>query len=692
MAAMDKIPSTSASQTVCRYSAYTLVECNISAENTAGFGEYIEFNSVYTSCEAPVLHLPANLSSYVKQEESLNLIRIILNTSDVDVTVNCDELTQLVYRVDTETEYTDVGEYIEGLEPGTEYTVEIRAENNAGLGTTQTFDIFTTEKGSAIEEYTTPIKDEVAAGTQSSNPGSCKGGCIGGVVVGVVVVLVVVSILVYRIRTQREHQSKLKNISLDESGYQNMQQINDEEGGTRVVLPQETPRLERVTNTRSIAAIELPEMRDSVLPPQRSIPVSRLADYIENNEAGIIDQFQMLEKLPKPNMSAAQLPENGGKCKYVGLYPEDSTRVILNRPREQGTDFINASYIKGYTSDDMFIAAQGKAAKAVQYWPDQSGSSCVFGDLKVTLTTCECLADYVIRTLNIEKEGNSMSIKQFHYLSWPDHGVPQYISPFLIFVRRVMSVTSHMTGCLVVHCSAGVGRSGTFIALDTLAKQAKDTGEVNPFEVVRAMRRRRPCMVQTKEQYVFTHQALEEYLVTDEFSCEATELETKLADNGDDIYVNRNIISEEFDRIEAQLRRETHNYSIGMEESNINKNRFPDILPSSRHGIYAGGAYINAVVVDSYRKKQSVIATQLPLSNTVKDFWTMVLEQEIKVVVQLEMEEDVFYPSKDTGFVDSDGCIVSRTGSEVEKNVKIIKLTVKSRKVSNVTLSASTTG
>jgi len=72
-----------------------------------------------------------------------------------------------------------------------------------------------------------------------------------------------------------------------------MQQINDEEGGTGVVLPQETPRLERVTNTRSIAAIELPEMRDSVLPPQRSIPVSRLADYIENNEAGIIDQFQV---------------------------------------------------------------------------------------------------------------------------------------------------------------------------------------------------------------------------------------------------------------------------------------------------------------------------------------------------------------------------------------------------------------
>jgi len=51
MATMDKIPSTSTSQTVCGYSAYTLVECNISAENTAGSGEFIEFDSIYTCCE-----------------------------------------------------------------------------------------------------------------------------------------------------------------------------------------------------------------------------------------------------------------------------------------------------------------------------------------------------------------------------------------------------------------------------------------------------------------------------------------------------------------------------------------------------------------------------------------------------------------------------------------------------------------
>jgi len=72
-----------------------------------------------------------------------------------------------------------------------------------------------------------------------------------------------------------------------------MQQINDEEDGAGVVLPHGTPRLERVTNIRSIAAVELPEMRDSMLPPQRSIPVSRLADYVENNEADIIDLFQV---------------------------------------------------------------------------------------------------------------------------------------------------------------------------------------------------------------------------------------------------------------------------------------------------------------------------------------------------------------------------------------------------------------
>ncbi|KAK2181220.1 hypothetical protein NP493_405g00003 [Ridgeia piscesae] len=88
-------------------------------------------------------------------------------------------------------------------------------------------------------------------------------------------------------------------------------------------------------------------------------------------------------------------------------------------------------------------------------------------------------------------------IRQLHFTAWPDKGTPDYAYPLLAFHRKVRSFDQERRGPLLVHCSAGVGRTGTFIAIDILTQQAAAEGAVDVFECVNLLRTQRISMVQT---------------------------------------------------------------------------------------------------------------------------------------------------------------------------------------------------
>uniref|UniRef100_A0A7M4F1C5 protein-tyrosine-phosphatase n=1 Tax=Crocodylus porosus TaxID=8502 RepID=A0A7M4F1C5_CROPO len=123
--------------------------------------------------------------------------------------------------------------------------------------------------------------------------------------------------------------------------------------------------------------------------------------------------------------------------------------------------------------------------KCVRYWPDDTE---VYGDIKVTLIETEPLKGY----------HEIREIRQFHFTSWPDHGVPCYATGLLGFVRQVKFLNPPEAGPIVVHCSAGAGRTGCFIAIDIMLDMAENEGVVDIFNCVRELRSQRVNLVQTE--------------------------------------------------------------------------------------------------------------------------------------------------------------------------------------------------
>ncbi|XP_054111346.1 receptor-type tyrosine-protein phosphatase T isoform X2 [Callithrix jacchus] len=391
---------------------------------------------------------------------------------------------------------------------------------------------------------------------------------------------------------------------------------------------------------------------------------------------------------------------------------DDHSRVrLLVLDGDPHSDYINANYIDGYHRPRHYIATQGpmqetvkdfwrmiwqensasivmvtnlvevgrhpaehtvgnatlgRAAspgmvKCVRYWPDDTE---VYGDIKVTLIETEPLAEYVIRTFTVQKKGyhEIRELRLFHFTSWPDHGVPCYATGLLGFVRQVKFLNPPEAGPIVVHCSAGAGRTGCFIAIDTMLDMAENEGVVDIFNCVRELRAQRVNLVQTEEQYVFVHDAILEACLCGNTAipvCEFRSLYYNISRL--DPQTNSSQIKDEFQTLNIVTPRvRPEDCSIGLLPRNHDKNRSMDVLPLDRclpFLISVDGEssnYINAALMDSHKQPAAFVVTQHPLPNTVADFWRLVFDYNCSSVVMLnEMDTAQFcmqyWPEKTSG-------------------------------------------
>ncbi|KAG7492666.1 hypothetical protein MATL_G00016670 [Megalops atlanticus] len=391
----------------------------------------------------------------------------------------------------------------------------------------------------------------------------------------------------------------------------------------------------------------------------------------------------------------ANKEDNRDKNRYPNILPYDHSRVVLSQiDGIPCSDYVNASYIDGYKEKNKFIAAQGpkqdtvadfwrmvweqksativmltnlkerKEDKCYQYWPDQG--CWTYGNVRVAVEDFTVLVDYTIRKFCVQyaSDGSKTTrlVTQLHFTSWPDFGVPFSPIGMLKFLKKVKTVNPSFAGPIVVHCSAGVGRTGTFIVIDAMIDMMHAEQKVDVFGFVSRIREQRSQLIQTDMQYSFIYQALLEYYLYGDTELDVSSLEGHLQKlHNTSAPSDRIGLEEEFKKL-TNMRIMKENMRTGNLPANMKKNRVLQIIPYDFNRVILSMKrgqeftdYINASFIDGYRQKDYFIATQGPLAHTVDDFWRMVWEWKCHSIVMLtelqEREQDKcfqYWPTEDS--------------------------------------------
>ncbi|XP_035385713.1 receptor-type tyrosine-protein phosphatase delta isoform X7 [Electrophorus electricus] len=407
------------------------------------------------------------------------------------------------------------------------------------------------------------------------------------------------------------------------------------------------------------------------------IPIMDLADHLErlkaNDNLKFSQEYESVDPGQQFTWEHSNLEVNKAKNRYANVIAYDHSRVLLSAiDGIPGSDYINANYIDGYRKQNAYIATQGalpetfgdfwrmvweqrsanivmmtkleerSRVKCDQYWPTRGTET--YGLIQVTLLDTVELATYCVRTFALYKNGSSekKEVRQFQFTAWPDHGVPEHPTPFLAFLRRVKACNPPDAGPMVVHCSAGVGRTGCFIVIDAMLERIKHEKTVDIYGHVTLMRAQRNYMVQTEDQYVFIHDALLEAVTCGNTEVPARNLYAYIQ-KLTQLEAGENVTAMEleFKRL-ANTKAHTSRFISANLPCNKFKNRLVNIMPyeSTRvclqpiRGV-EGSDYINASFIDGYRQQKAYIATQGPLAETTEDFWRMLWEHNSTIVVML---------------------------------------------------------
>uniref|UniRef100_A0A671KH18 Phosphatidylinositol phosphatase PTPRQ-like n=1 Tax=Sinocyclocheilus anshuiensis TaxID=1608454 RepID=A0A671KH18_9TELE len=359
--------------------------------------------------------------------------------------------------------------------------------------------------------------------------------------------------------TDSEYSDRVRTAGMDASSTQGLLTTGltlsdprihrrQKEGGT--YSPREAEIIEtkfKLDQLIAVADLDLKEekinrllsYRKSLKPITKKSFLQHVEDLCANDNAKFQEEFAELPKLLQDlATSDADLPWNRSKNRFTNIKPYNNSRVkLLSEPGMPGSDYINASFVSGYLCPNEFIATQGPLPSTVadfwrmiwetgtktivmltqcfekgrirchQYWPEHNKPVTVFADIIITKLTEDVHPDWTVRALRVERHGSYMIVHHFNYTSWPEHGVPESSSTLIQFVKAVRSHRGHDNTTNVVHCSAGVGRTGVFIALDHLIQHVRDHDFVDIYGLVAELRSERMCMVQNLAQYMFLHQS-----------------------------------------------------------------------------------------------------------------------------------------------------------------------------------------
>ncbi|XP_054617445.1 tyrosine-protein phosphatase non-receptor type 5 [Dunckerocampus dactyliophorus] len=277
-----------------------------------------------------------------------------------------------------------------------------------------------------------------------------------------------------------------------------------------------------------------------LLAASRPLTPQRLCDIINDTHRLHAEFSEIPMNFTDPK--ELDVPNHGTKNRYKTILPNPHSRVLLHSrgSTDPLSSYINANYVRGYRGDEKaFIATQGpmvntvddfwlmawqeaapaivmitklkeKKEKCVLYWPERRG---IYGKVEVAVASVRECEHYTAHRLTLKYGDRTHALQHYWFTSWPDHKTPDSAVPLLQLMddveeeRRVASPT----GPVIVHCSAGIGRTGCFIAATIGCRQLEAEDAVDVLGITCRLRADRGGMIQTGEQYHFVHHALSLY-------------------------------------------------------------------------------------------------------------------------------------------------------------------------------------
>uniref|UniRef100_A0A8C8FXH0 Receptor-type tyrosine-protein phosphatase C n=1 Tax=Oncorhynchus tshawytscha TaxID=74940 RepID=A0A8C8FXH0_ONCTS len=391
-----------------------------------------------------------------------------------------------------------------------------------------------------------------------------------------------------------------------------------------------------------------------------------------------LQEFQSIPRIFSRNtVREAKKSCNQPKNRYVDILPckwsyvntagfkESKKYIAAQGPKEETVgDFWRMVWEQQSSIIVMVTRCEeSNRNKCAQYWPSPEREVEIFEGFVVKLNREEHCPDYIIRHLSLtnkREKSAEREVTHIQFTSWPDHGVPGEPHLLLKLRRRVNAFKNLFSGPIVIHCSAGVGRTGTYMGIDAMMEGLEAEGRVDIYGYVVKLRRQRCLMVQVEAQYILIHQALIEHNQFGETEISLAELHPTLGtlkqrDPGNE----PTLLEAEFQRLPRYKNWRTFN--TGINEENKKKNRSSSVIPydynrvlvkledesshdqddddddddSSDEEDEESTKYINATQIDGYWCQRSLIAAQGPLADTTGDFWQMVFQKKVNTIVML---------------------------------------------------------
>jgi protein tyrosine phosphatase len=622
------------------------------------------------------------------------------------------------------------------------YYFRVVAVNNAGVGRALSSNIVDVCLGMNM----CMSASETAETTQS--PPDDAGLVVGAVVVVILlviaitiaVVVIVILFLRYRKRSESDSQQRYtlpqeeKSAPLPHPTLSKLKLQDDLSSSADCLLEHQDGGNPQAGLSTPVISQKISKPAESVSPPPKPPikPASRASrpasteeflDIIEimhhKGKTAFSEEFNSLETQTADSVSIGTM--NKAKNRYKNIFPYDHSRVVLSVKDGKGSDYINASYVDGYKMYNHYVAAQGPTpqtlqdfcqmvwdakfpmivmvtklmegakSKCEQYYPENAGETLSFGPYTLRTKNVRHFVDFEVRAIELSSEESDTTHSFDHYLftGWPDYGVPKYPTSL---IRMLYHVREHRISDIpiIVHCSAGVGRTGTFIALDCILDQINAENTIDIKRVVKKMREKRMFMVQTVDQYTFLHTAVRELLLCGDTSVRSTDLRRFISKSKESGFKHQFELLDHLTADSVDSKKVTEQ---------MDKVRYMDRLPVQGKHVYvptaAGTVFYNASHVDGYHAPKAFIAAQSPMSNTVGEFWSMIVDKKVATVVLLcplwengKEGSSLFWPKEENAGATYEGTDVTTDSVDAGEVYDEYKLTVQQdqRKCMEVTL------